>query len=51
MQKFKTRCATFGFCDKANLDEDAMCPAIFAPKGLTAAEEARIAAIAKKAVD
>ena len=49
MQKFKTRCATFGFCDKANLDEDAMCPATFAPKGLT--EEARIAAIAKKAVD
>ncbi len=49
-QKFKTRYATFGFSDKANLDEGAMWPAAFALKGLTAAEEARIAALVKKAV-
>ncbi len=48
--KFKTRYATFGFSDKANLDEGAMWPAAFALKGLTAAEEARIAALVKKAV-
>jgi hypothetical protein len=49
-QKFKTRYATFGFSDKANLDEGTMWPTAFALKGLTAAEEARIAALVKKAV-
>jgi uncharacterized protein YdhG (YjbR/CyaY superfamily) len=49
-QKFKTRYATFGFSDKANLDEGAMWPTAFALKGLTAAEEARIAELVKKAV-
>jgi uncharacterized protein YdhG (YjbR/CyaY superfamily) len=49
-QKFKTRYATFGFSDKANLDEGAMWPTAFALKELTAAEEARIAALVKKAV-
>src|SRR3989475_7148740 len=48
-QKFKTRYATFGFSDRANLDEGAMWPTAFALKGLTAAEEARIAALVKKA--
>ncbi len=41
-QKFKTRYATFGFSDAANLDEGAMWPTAFALKELTAAEEARI---------
>src|SRR5438094_6539176 len=49
-QKFKTRYATFGFSDKANLDEGNMWPGAYALKGLTAAEEARIAALVKKAV-
>jgi uncharacterized protein YdhG (YjbR/CyaY superfamily) len=49
-QKFKTRYATLGFSDEANLDEDAMWPVAFALKGLTAAEEARIGALVKKAV-
>jgi uncharacterized protein YdhG (YjbR/CyaY superfamily) len=49
-QKFNTRYATFGFSDKANLDEGAMWPTAFALKGLTAAEEARIAELVKKAV-
>jgi hypothetical protein len=49
-QKFKTRYATFGFSDKANLDESAMWPTAFALKELTAAEEARIGALVKKAV-
>src|SRR5437867_3781524 len=49
-QKFKTRYATFGFSDKASLDEGAMWPTAFALKGLTSAEEARIAALVKKAV-
>jgi uncharacterized protein YdhG (YjbR/CyaY superfamily) len=49
-QKFKTRYATFGFNDEANLDEGAMWPTAFALKELTAAEEARIAALVKKAV-
>ena len=49
-QKFKTRYATFGFSDKANLDDGAMWPTAFALKGLTAAEEARVAALVKKAV-
>src|SRR5712664_366573 len=48
--KFKTRYATFGFSDKANLDEGNMWPAAYALKGLTAAEETRIAALVKKAV-
>jgi uncharacterized protein YdhG (YjbR/CyaY superfamily) len=49
-QKFKTRYATLGFSDKANLDEGTMWPAAFALKELTAADEARIAALVKKAV-
>jgi uncharacterized protein YdhG (YjbR/CyaY superfamily) len=49
-QKFKTRYATFGFSDTANLDEGAMWPVAFALKELTAAEEARIGALVKKAV-
>ena len=49
-QKFNTRYATFGFSDTANLDEGAMWPNSFALKELTAAEEARISALVKKAV-
>jgi hypothetical protein len=49
-QKFKARYATFGFSDEANLDEGAMWPTAFALKELGAAEEARIAALVKKAV-
>ncbi len=49
-QKFKTRYATFGFSDRANLDEGAMWPTAFALKELSAAEEARIAALVKKAM-
>jgi uncharacterized protein YdhG (YjbR/CyaY superfamily) len=48
--KFKARYATLGFSDKANLDEGAMWPTSFALKTLTADEEARIAALVKKAV-
>jgi hypothetical protein len=48
--KFKTRYATLGFSDKANLDEGTMWPAAFALKELTAADEIRIAALVKKAV-
>jgi uncharacterized protein YdhG (YjbR/CyaY superfamily) len=48
--KFKTRYATLGFSDKANLDEGAMWPNAFALKELTAAEEARISALVKKAL-
>jgi len=48
--KFKTRYSTFGFMHEANLDEGAMWPTAFALKELTAAEEARIAALVKKAV-
>ena len=48
--KFKSRYATFGFNDDANLDEGAMWPASFALKELTAVEEAKIAALVKKAV-
>jgi uncharacterized protein YdhG (YjbR/CyaY superfamily) len=48
--KFKTRYATFGFQHAANLDEGAMWPVAFALTGLTAAEEAKIAALVKKAV-
>jgi len=49
-QKFKSRYATFGFNDAANLDEGAMWPTSFALTELTAADEARIAALVKKAV-
>ena len=49
-QKFKTRYATLGFSDKAVLDEGQMWPTAFALKELTAAEEAKIAALVKKAV-
>jgi len=49
-QKFKTRYATLGFSDAANLDDGAMWPVAFALKGLTATEEARISALVKKAV-
>ena len=49
-QKFKTRYATFGFSDAANLDEGALWPVAFALKELTAAEEAKIGALVKKAV-
>ena len=48
--KFKTSYATFGFTDKANLDEGAMWPVAFALKELTASEEARIGALVSKAV-
>jgi len=48
--KFKTRYATFGFMHEANLDEGAMWPTAFALMELTAAEEARIGALVKKAV-
>jgi uncharacterized protein YdhG (YjbR/CyaY superfamily) len=49
-QKFKTRYATLGFSDKANLDEGHMWPTAFALKELTAADEAKIGALVKKAV-
>jgi uncharacterized protein YdhG (YjbR/CyaY superfamily) len=49
-QRFKTRYATFGFMHEANLDEGAMWPTAFALKELTAAEEARISLLVKKAV-
>jgi uncharacterized protein YdhG (YjbR/CyaY superfamily) len=49
-QKFNSRYATFGFSDEANLDEGALWPTSFALKELTAAEEARISALVKKAV-
>ncbi len=48
--KFDSRYATFGFNDSANLDEGAMWPTSFALKQLTAAEEATIGALVKKAV-
>ena len=49
-QKFKTRYATLGFSDKANLDDGAFWPTAFALKELTPAEEAKIIALVKKAV-
>jgi uncharacterized protein YdhG (YjbR/CyaY superfamily) len=49
-QKFKTRYATFGFNDKASLDDGAMWPTAFALMELTPDVEARIAALVKKAV-
>jgi uncharacterized protein YdhG (YjbR/CyaY superfamily) len=48
--KFKTRYATLGFSDKANLDEGAMWPSAFALTKLTAADEVRIGELVKKAV-
>jgi len=48
--KFKSRYATFGFNDDANLDEGAMWPTSWALTGLTAADEAKIGALVKKAV-
>jgi uncharacterized protein YdhG (YjbR/CyaY superfamily) len=48
--KFKSRYATFGFSDEANLDEGAMWPTSFALKKLTAAEEKKIGALVKKAL-
>jgi uncharacterized protein YdhG (YjbR/CyaY superfamily) len=48
--KFKSRYATLGFTDEANLDAGAMWPTYFALKELTAAEEAKISALVKKAV-
>jgi hypothetical protein len=49
-QKFKTRYATLGFSDKANLDEGTMWPVAFALTKLTAADEGRIGALVKKAM-
>ena len=49
-QKFKSRYATLGFSDKANLDDGEMWPTSFALKELTAAEEARIGALVRQAV-
>ncbi len=49
-EKFKERYMTLGFNDEANLDEGHMWPIAFALKDLTAAEEARISALVKKAV-
>ena len=49
-QKFKTRYATLGFSDKANLDEGTVWPVAFALKELTATDEVRIGALVKKAV-
>jgi uncharacterized protein YdhG (YjbR/CyaY superfamily) len=49
-QKFKSRYATFGFSDEANLDEGAMWPTSFALKELTASDEATISGLVKRAV-
>ena len=49
-RKFKTRYATLGFSDKANLDEGSMWPTTFALKKLTRAEESKIATLVKRAV-
>ena len=48
--KFKTRYSSFGFLDTANLDEGGMWPTGFALKGLTAADEAKIGALVRKAM-
>ena len=48
--KFKTRYATLGFTDAANLDEGGLWPVAFALKALTPAEEAQIAALVRRAV-
>jgi hypothetical protein len=49
-RKFNTRYSTFGFSDKANLDQGAMWPSAFALKELTPKDEAKIAALVKRAV-
>ncbi|MGZ6306734.1 MAG: iron chaperone [Ktedonobacterales bacterium] len=49
-EKFKTRYATLGFSDKAHLDDGGLWPIAFALKELTTADEAKIAALVKKAV-
>jgi uncharacterized protein YdhG (YjbR/CyaY superfamily) len=49
-QKFKARYATFGFNDTANLDQGSMWPTSWALTKLTKADEARLAALVKKAV-
>ena len=49
-QKFKTRYATLGFSDAANLDDGAVWPVAYALKELSAAEEAKIGALLRKAV-
>jgi len=49
-QKFKSRYATLGFSDKANLDDGSMWPTSYALTKLTAAEEKRIAALVRQAV-
>jgi uncharacterized protein YdhG (YjbR/CyaY superfamily) len=49
-EKFKTRYATFGFNDSAHLDDGTLWPTAFALKELTAADEAKITALVKKAV-
>ena len=49
-EKFKSRYATLGFSDEANLDDGAMWPTSFALKELTATDEARIAALVKRAM-
>jgi uncharacterized protein YdhG (YjbR/CyaY superfamily) len=49
-QKFKTRYATFGFSDQAKLDDGAMWPTAFALTKLSAADEARVAALVRRAV-
>ena len=49
-QKFKTRYATLGFSDRANLDDGAMWPTAFALTELSAADETRISALVKRAV-
>ncbi|MGW7069791.1 iron chaperone [Streptomyces sp. NPDC054855] len=50
-QKFSARYATFGFSDKANLDDGAMWPTSYALTELTADDEARLAALVRKAMD
>jgi uncharacterized protein YdhG (YjbR/CyaY superfamily) len=50
-QKFNTRYATLGFSDQANLDDGAMWPTAFALTNLTLADEARIGALVKQAVN
>ena len=50
-QKFKARYSTLGFNDKAHLDDGIMWPVAYALEELTAANEARIAALVKKAAD
>jgi uncharacterized protein YdhG (YjbR/CyaY superfamily) len=49
--KFKTRYATLGFSDKANLDQGTMWPTAFALTELTAADEARIAELVQQALN